>query len=306
MSVIHAVRRLHLSQQAERLAKWLVLLMVVCGLLVLAGLAAIVRWGELEPEPPWSTSDPNESPSPGEIARRYVWYVTVAVVSGLVSGILVAEAGGRLAMRPLAASAGDEAQGRVTEADQVVGAITVGGTVGFIVFTGLFFGLATGALYLLIRRWLPGGRLAGVAFGGVLLLIAATRIEPLRRDNPDFDIVGPGWLSVVVFASLVMAHGMSVAAVAGRYSRVLPLLSRRVRSVIAHAPLLLVAPMAPVLVPVTLVGVVSVLAARLRPVVATVRSRRSTVLGRAVLVAILLVAIPGFVSTVADILGRGP
>ena len=64
--------------------------------------------------------------------------------------------------------------------------------------------------------------------------------------------------------------------------------------------------MAPVLVPVTLVGVVSVVAARLRPVDATVRSRRSAVMGRAVLVVIVLVATPGFVSTVADILGRGP
>ncbi len=209
--------------------------MVVCGLLVLAGLAAIVRWGELQPEPPWSTSDPDETPSPGEIARRYIWYVTVAVVSGLASGLLVAGAGGRLAMRLLAATAGDAAQGRVTEADQVVGKITVGGTIGFIVFTGLFFGLASGALYLLIRRWLPGGRLAGVAFGGVLLVVAATRIEPLRRDNPDFDLVGPGWLSLLVFAALVVAHGMSVAAVAGRYSLVLPLLSRRGRSVLAHA-----------------------------------------------------------------------
>ncbi len=64
--------------------------------------------------------------------------------------------------------------------------------------------------------------------------------------------------------------------------------------------------MAPVLVPVTLVGVVSVFAARLRPVVATLRSRRSTVVGRAVLVVVLVVAMPGFVSSVADILGRGP
>ena len=280
--------------------------MVVCGLLVLAGLAAIVRWGDLEPQPPWSTSDANETPSSGMIARRYVWYVTVAVVSGLASGILLAGAGGRLAMRLLAATAGDAAQGRVTEADQVVGTITLGGTIGFIVFTGLFFGLATGGLYLVLRRWLPRGRLGGVAFGGVLLVIAASRIEPLRRDNPDFDIVGPGWLSVVVFAALVVAHGMSVAAMAGRYSRVLPLLSRRTPSVLHHAPLLLLVPMAPVLVPVTLVGVVSILAARLRPVVATVRSRRSMVVGRAVLVVVVLVAIPGFVSTVADILGRGP
>lgn len=124
--------------------------------------------------------------------------------------------------------------------------------------------------YLLIRRWLPGGRLGGLAFGGVLLVVAATRIEPLRKGNPDFDIVGPGWLSIVVFAALVVAQGMCVAAVAGRYSRVLPLLSRRMPSVLAHGPLLLLAPVAAVLVPVTLVGVVTVLATRFRPFVASV------------------------------------
>jgi hypothetical protein len=279
--------------------------MVVCGLLVIAGLAAILRWGGLEPAPPWSTPDSKETASPGLVARRYVWYVTVAVVSGLASGLLVAGAGGRLAMRLLAATAGDAAQGRITEADQIVGKISVGGTLGFIVFAGLFFGLATGALYLLVRAWLPRGRLSGLAFGGVLLVIAATRVEPLRRDNPDFDIVGPGWLSLVMFGALVLTHGMCVAAVAGRYSRVLPLLSRRVSSVLAHAPLLLVGPMAPVLVPVALVGVVTVLAARLRPLVSSLKSRRFTLVGRVVLVALVLVAIPAFLSTVADIVGRG-
>jgi hypothetical protein len=209
-------------------------------------------------------------------------------------------------MRLLAATAGGAAQGRITEADQVVGKITVGGTIGFIVFTGLFFGLGTGALYLLIRRWLPRGRLGGLAFGAVLLVVAATRIEPLRRDNPDFDLVGPGWLSVVVFAALVVAHGMCVAAVAGRYSRLLPLLSGRTSSVVAHAPLLLLAPIAPVLVPVALVGVVTALAARVRPSPPTMQSRRFTVVGRAALIAVVLAAIPGFVSAVADILDRGP
>ena len=279
---------------------------VVCGLLVLVGLAAIVRWGGLEPKSPWPTPDPKEALSPATVARRYIWYVTVASVSGLASGILVAGAGGRLAMRLLAATAGDAAQGRITEADEVVGKITIGGTIGFIVFTGLFFGLATGALYLLIRRWLPGGRLGGVALGGVLLVVAATRIEPLRKDNPDFDIVGPGWLSIVVFAALVLAHGMCVAAVAGRYSRVLPLLSRRIPSLLAYGPLLLLAPVAGVFVPVALVGVVTVLAARVPTLVAAVQSARFTMIGRVLLVAITLVALPSFVVTATDILGRGP
>lgn len=100
---------------------------------------------------------------------------------------------------------------------------------------------------------------------------------------------------------------MLVAALAGRYSRVLPLLSRRFRSsVVAHAPLLLVAPMAPVLVPVTLVGVVTVLLARIPPIVSGVQSGRARVAGRVVLAAALLFALPRFVSSAADIIGRGP
>lgn len=39
---------------------------------------------------------------------------------------------------------------------------------------------------------------------------------------------------------------------------------------------------------------------------ATVRSPRFTVAGRVVLAAVVLVAVPGFVATVADISGRGP
>jgi hypothetical protein len=106
----------------------------------------------------------------------------------------------------LAVTAGEGAQGRITEADEVVGRITVDGTIGFVVFTALFFGLATGVVYMLVRRWLPAGRLGGLAYGALLLLIAATRIEPLRADNPDFDLVGPSWLALLGFAALVLAH----------------------------------------------------------------------------------------------------
>jgi hypothetical protein len=79
----------------------------------------------------------------GLVVRRYVWYLTVAVASGVGAGLLAAGAGGRLVMRLLAVTAGPDAQGRVTEADQIVGRISVDGTLGFIVFTGLFFGLAS-------------------------------------------------------------------------------------------------------------------------------------------------------------------
>jgi hypothetical protein len=284
-------------------------LMAVCGAMVLAGLVLVVRWGGLEIERPWPVPDPHSDDAPpaaGDVARRYLWYVTVAVVSGLGAGVLIAGAGGRLAMRLLAATAGDDAQGAVTEADQIVGTISADGTISFIVFTALFFGMGTAALYLLIRRWLPRGRLGGLAFGAVLLVVGASRVDPLRRDNPDFDIVGPGWLSVVVFGAMALAHGMLVAALAGRYSRSLPLLGTTRRSAVAHLPLLLLAPMAPVALPVAAVGGLTVLASRFHPVLDGVRSQGFTVAGRVALAALVLVALPGFVAASADIAGRGP
>jgi hypothetical protein len=95
------------------------------------------------------------------------------------------------------------------------------------------------AAYLLLRHWLPAGRAGGLAFGALLLVVAGTRLEPLRRDNPDFDLVGPGWVSVAAFTVLVVFHGMLVAALAGRLSRAVPLLAARPGAFAVHAPLLL-------------------------------------------------------------------
>jgi hypothetical protein len=142
-------------------------------------------------------------------------------------------------MRLLAVTAGADAQGQITEAEQIVGRITVDGTIGFVVFTGLFFGPVSAAAYLLLRRWLPAGRAGGLAYGALLLVVAGTRLEPLRRGNPDFDLVGPSWVSVAAFAALVVFHGMLVAALAGRLSRAVPLLAARPGAIAVHAPLLL-------------------------------------------------------------------
>ena len=46
-----------------------------------------------------------------------------------------------------------------------MGRISVDGTLGFVVFTGLFVGLATGTLYLLLHRWLPAGRAGAPHWG---------------------------------------------------------------------------------------------------------------------------------------------
>jgi hypothetical protein len=282
----------------------------VCVLAVLAGLVAVVRWGGLPVEPPPAPTplppgDPAEPPGMGLVVRRYLWAVNLAVVAGLGAGVLAAGAGGRLVMRLLAVTAGDGAQGRITEADQVVGRISAGGTAEFVIFTALFLGTATGAAYLLVRRWLPAGRAGGLVYGALLLLLGGTRLEPLRESNVDFDLVGPGWVSVVAFSALVLFHGMLVAALAGRGSRAIPLPGRDPRAIAAHAPLLLLAPLAPVVAILAVVGALAVLATRARPVVAAWHARRLVPAGQVVLALAALAALPGFVSAVAGILDRG-
>ena len=278
---------------------------VVCVLLMLLGLIAVLWWGGLTFQAP-SGDDPAGHPSVGLVVRSYMWYVTVGLVSGLGAGILAAGAGGRLVMRLLAVTAGPDAQGRITEADQVVGRITTDGTLGFIVFNGLPIGLLTAALYLLLRRWLPAGRLGGLTLGGLLLLVAGTRIEPLRANNSDFSIVGPAWLAVAAFVALGLLHGMVVTALAGRYSRALPLLTRQPRVLAAYSPLLLFVLLFPLLaaIPVIVVlGVVAVLVTRIPPVLAPWHDHRVVTVGRFALVAAGLVALSGFTSALTEILG---
>jgi hypothetical protein len=280
---------------------------VGCIVLVVVGLLAIVRWGGLAVQPPPAPADddtvPAARPPVSLVVRRYLWYLTLAISAGVGAGILAAGAGGRLAMRLLAVTAGPTAQGRITEADQVVGRISAEGTLGFIVFTGLFFGAASGAAYLLLRRWLPGGRTGGVAFGALLLILAGTRLEPLRPGNPDFDLVGPGWVSVAAFAALVLFHGMLLAALAGRLSRAVPLLALTPRAIIAHVPLLLLA-LGSVALVAAIVGVAVVSASQVPAVAGVWRDRRLVTAGRVILSLVALAALPSFARAVTDILGR--
>ncbi len=111
-------------------------------------LFVIVRWGSLAVQPPPGPAEEEtvrvDQPPVGLVVRRYLWYLTLVISAGVGAGILAAGAGGRLAMRLPAVTAGPDAQGRITEADQIVGRISLDGTLEFIDFTGLFFGAASG------------------------------------------------------------------------------------------------------------------------------------------------------------------
>lgn len=279
--------------------------MGVLGVLVLLGLVAVWRWGAHDIAPPWS-NDETWPVGAAEGARRAFWYGTVAVTSGVVAGVVMFGAGGRLAMRLLAVTAGDAAQGRITEADQVVGQITFGGTMSFIGFFGVLIGTFLGFVYLAVRRWLPRGRLGGLVFGLILLAVAATRADPLRPDNKDFDIVGPGWVSVLVFSVVVVGYGLLVAAVAGRYSRALPSINRDWRTIARYAPAYVIwGPAAVVLaVPVGLMSLTGAVLGKTEGLDRIARAPGPLIAGRILGAVLFLVALPGFISGVTDIISR--
>lgn len=274
-----------------------------CVLLVLAGLLAVIRWGGLAVQlPPIRGGTARQLPV-GLVVRHYLWYLTVALTAGVTAGILAAGAGGRLVMRLLAVTAGSNAQGQITEANEIVGRISVGGTIGFFLFIGVPFGLAAAAAYLLLRRWLPTGRVGGLTLGALLLIVVGTRIDPLRANNPDFSLVGPAWVAVVAFLALGLFQGMVVVALAGRYSQALPLVASRPRAIAAYAPLLLLIPLFLVIPAIIAAGLLAVVVSQIRPVVALWQDRRVVTVGRVALAAVGLAALPGFVSALVDLLG---
>jgi hypothetical protein len=77
----------------------------------------------------------------------------------------------------------------------------------------------SGFLYALLRPLAGPGRLGGLALGALLLVLAATRIDPLRDENLDFALLDAGWLAVIAFVALGLFHGLVVAAVGARYAR---------------------------------------------------------------------------------------
>lgn len=288
-----------------------VILMAVLGVVLVMGLALTARWAgaayQVAPVEPGSEA--GAATSVREVATTYLRGVAIALVGGFWAGLLVTGPAIRLIMRLLAVTGGDDAQGRITEADEVVGDIDLGGTIGLIIFGGLFAGVVSAAIYVVVRRWLPSGRWAGVAFGGLHLVIAATRLDPLRPDNPDFDLVGPGWLAVGTFGLTAMAHGMAVVAFANRYSSAfLPDSDRRLarRRVVLPLALPGLMALATVMVAAAILGglVLVLVVSRVGVAVEAARSRALVVSGRVALAGLALLMLPGAVTDLRDVVTR--
>ena len=123
--------------------------------------------------------------------------LSVGAVAGAICGLLVGGVLGRLAMRLLAVTSGQSAQGGVTDDQAIVGEATLRGTVTLaLICTGL--GALGGLIYLCVRRVLPDslrGRILGYglfsgAIGGALFVP--------EHGSFDYTVLAPAWLAVAM------------------------------------------------------------------------------------------------------------
>lgn len=158
----------------------------------------------------------------GPLLRQWGRQATIGLVGGIAAGVLVGGFGSRLVMRILAATSGDEAKGLLTDADEAVVEVTIGGTLGLVLFVGVVGGALGGLLYAGVGRWLPSSVwLAGIVFGTLLLVVFA-RLDPLSPENRDFTILHPTWRAVLLVAALLPLFGMTVAAFVERLDQSWP------------------------------------------------------------------------------------
>jgi hypothetical protein len=276
-------------------------IMLGCGVLVVV--AAVLAWlwrGYTLRLPAWAAPTDGGSARPG---RALAWLAAVGLLTGLVVGVLVVGPAGRLAMRLLAATS-PEARGRTTEANEVVGEITLDGTLAFFVFVGVPFGLVVGLTYALTAFVLPRGMAGGAVFGVAALVIFGSTVDPLRSDNPDFEIIGPGWLSVTTFAVMAVLTGVLTAPIAGRIGAAMQ--RPRWWWAVWMAPVGLVAVASLTVAPVALVAVLAGALVLVAALLVSAGSRESVwsrgrIAIQASLGVVVVVTVPGFVSAVSAI-----
>ena len=211
-----------------------------------AGLVAAVLsviWLRNAERPPVRSSD-------GDSAARQVGETVrgaaAAVVGGMVAGLLVAGLGGRLLMRVMGATSDQAAsQRRLTEAGEIVGVVTSGGTI-FFLFLGAGLGLLGGLGYFVARPWLPDRSVvAGLVAAGIGGGLLARPTDLLNPDSVDFEILRPRWLAVVMALLLVAGLGVLGAVLIDTLTERWPSPARSVKGVAGVAPLVVLLGLGP-------------------------------------------------------------
>lgn len=204
-----------------------------------------------------------EAASLVDSAKRFARPLAACVGAGLIAGFLVGGIGARIAMRVLAVTSPND-QGALTENQNVIGEVTLGGTASLLI-AGTVTGAIGGAGYGALRRFLPRALLLRAsAFGLVLFallggLVLNTRTAALTLDGReievnDFGVVEPAWLAVLLFGALFPLYALVLVPLAERFLPAYPEFGRDLRTIPAYAPLVVLVPFQPLLLGVVIVG----------------------------------------------------
>ncbi|MFN0026710.1 MAG: hypothetical protein ACKV2O_05905 [Acidimicrobiales bacterium] len=191
--------------------------LIIIGLALIAvafSALAVLWWGRLPIQAPASRGNVGDGRWPSRLAVS-LRDLGAVCSAGIICGVLVAGFLGRFVMRVLAATSGDRAQGLLTDAEEVVGEITLGGTIGFIFFVGLGAGAVAAIALLVARPWLHlGGAAAGVMAGLVPLVLVGGK--DFSSENLDFSILTPTWLAVGLIVIGTALFGAALGSVTAR------------------------------------------------------------------------------------------
>jgi hypothetical protein len=152
----------------------------------------------------------------GEILRD----IARGGLAGLIIGIVGVGLGSRLVMR-LAAILVPEAVGSFTENGFRIGDITVGGTVGLIMFGGFAGTIALGLVWVVVSPWLPGPWVVK-AIVTTPIAVAIGSFALIDGRNPDFAILHHDPLVVASLVGLIALLAPLLAAVDAWLDRRLP------------------------------------------------------------------------------------
>ncbi len=158
--------------------------------------------------------------------------VAAATLAGAVAGAIAGGLGGRLAMRVTGLMATESEQGRLTEAEEAVGKITLDGTLALIVFGGIAVGILGGLIYAATRRWFAdAGAWRGLVFG--VFLLGTLGWGVIEGDNFDFSTFGAVTVNVAMFSAIFLLFGVLVAPLYSFADRTLVRPSRRIGAVVS-------------------------------------------------------------------------
>ena len=131
----------------------------------------------------------------------------VAVGVGALVGLIVAGGGSRVAMRLIALADDREDFGLSTEGGDLVGEVTLEGTL-VVLFAGLVLGIVGSFLYFGLRRWLPGRPLfRTLCFALIILGLGLT--ATINGNEGDFVFVNTA-VSIGGFACVLLVYGVLV------------------------------------------------------------------------------------------------